>query len=230
MRMFCVRNQIPGARKASKFQLCQAIAEARVKFDNGLSPPYTDCFVYSDKEQQLAMDIDLTDHDIINPAAADSNKRSREDFEEGAAAMELRGDNNTSIHLSISDRGNQKKLVALQSRIVQSVEMKNMAIYLKETIESASAIRRELREERKQRDGLWEKLVEQAGDEGAAFSKYATYRKARLENESGLEGVDGELVKQMPEQTLEDLYEEDSLIQQLKQQHVKLNETVSKLL
>jgi hypothetical protein len=29
---------------------------------------------------------------------------------------------------------------------------------------------------------------------------------------------------------LEDLYEEDSLIQQLKQQHVKLNETVSKLL
>jgi ABC-type enterochelin transport system ATPase subunit len=106
-----------------------------------------------------------------------------------------------------------------------------MGIYLKETIETAGVIRREIREERKQRDSLWAKLVAELGnDEGAAFSRYSDYQKARKENGIKMEGGDEELVKQMGDQLLEDLYDKDILIRQLKQQHVKLNEIVSRLL
>lgn len=222
--MFCVRNQIKGARKASKLALCRAIAEARVKHDNGEPLPYIDCFIPDEKEetQPAAMDVELVDG-----IDTKSKKRARDDFEE-AASMELSGDG--SIHLNITDRIQQSKLITLQSRIAQSVEVKNMAVYLKETIESASAIRREIREERVRRDALWEKLVAQVGDESVASSEYIAYRKSRQEeSEAGLEEDDGGFVKPSREQLLDDIFEEDTLIQQLKKQHVKLTEAVSKL-
>ena len=209
LRMFCVRNQIRGARKASKVQLCRAVAAARVKFDDGEPFPYDDLFLDNEKNQHsFPVDVDMMDD-----ANTSDRKRNRDDFEE----VDMNMGRDHSIRLNVTDRVHQAKLVTLQSRIAQSIEVKNMAIYLKETIESASAIRREIREERSQRDALWAKLVEQAGDE-EAISKYLTYQEARENN-----------VDVAFNQLLEDIFEEDCLIKQLKQQHAKVIDAVSKL-
>lgn len=216
LRMFCVRNNIRGARKASKVQLCRAIAGAKVRSDEGEPSPYEGLF--DTEDEHTPIDVDMIDDGI----GRSDRKRSRDDLED------VVGRDTTPMRLAISDKAQQGKLITLQSRITQSIEIKNMAIYLKETIDSASAVRREMREERACRAALWAKLVEQVGDESVASSKYFIFRKARQENETVL-GSDDDFVKGAVDQLLEDIFEEDSLIQELKKQHVKLTETISKL-
>lgn len=220
LRMFCVRNQIKRARKVSKVQLCRAIADAKVKFDAGYSPPFQNLFNDHEVEQKQSP-VDVTIVDDSNERT--NRKRSLEDLEEADI------ERHNSMHLSITDHEHQENLVAIQSRIARSIEAKNMAVHLKETIDSASAIRCEIREERAHRDVLWTKLVKQVGDEGEALSKYTAFRKAKQDNQSEIRLDDDDCVKQTIECLLDDIFDVDGLIKQLKKHHAKLSEAVSKL-
>jgi len=221
LRMFCSRNQIRGGRKASKYHLCRAIADAKVKFDSGVPLPYDDLFPFGETEQPIYGTIKQGDQEKqpIDAMMMDDcdgrpdKKRSRDDYEEADMTRP------SPMNLTITE----------QSQIAQSIQVRNMAIYLKETIDSASVVRRDIREERALRDDLWQKLIELVGDESVAFSEYSAFKKARQESENGVEDGGEDLVKGSTEQVLTDLYEEDSLIVQLKKQHVKLTDAISKL-
>ena len=232
LRMFCSKNQIRGGRKASKYQLCRAIADAKVKFDSGVALPYDDLFPFEENEHPIDGTIKQEDQekqpiDAIIMDDCDGRpekKRSRDDYEEADMTR------SSPMNLTITDRAHQEKLVLLQSQIAQSIQVRNMAIYLKETIDSASVVRRDIREETVRRDDLWQKLIELAGDESVAFSEYSAFKKSRQESENVVEYSYGEdFVKKSTEQVLAELFEEDNLIMQLKKQHVKLTDAISKL-
>lgn len=181
------------------------------------------------------MDLFNEDEDVQQQPNVDANavndvvqrtngKRSREDDIE-----EVDIERHNPLNLSITNNEQQENLVTIQSRIAQSIEAKNKAVSLKETIDSASALRREIREERAQRDVLWAKLVDQVGDEGEALSKYTALRKAKQDRQYENRADNEDCVKQTIDLLLDDIFDTDVVIEKLKMYHVKLTKSISKL-
>ena len=110
----------------------------------------------------------------------------------------------------------------LPQRVGRSRERANLAIELRETIEAAATVRREVREEKERRAGLWNALVEKAGDESVA--KASVLAASEASNAAGGE------VKTSVSTLAEDIAEQDALVGRLARRHAALEKAVDRLL
>ncbi len=130
------------------------------------------------------------------------------------------------------DRGQNfhgPELLALQQRIAYSIEEKNRSIQIRETIEAASLIRRDLREETKHRATLFSTLVAKSGDEKVASESIDAFKNAKVEEVTDPTSENGAM-KNNDDGLIESILKQDELILLLSNQHAEISETVSKLM
>jgi len=128
------------------------------------------------------------------------------------------------------NRKQQKELVNLQKRLIGSKENTNRAIEMRETIESASALRRELRAEKEHRATLWKAFVEKVGDESMAAAHARTHRTVLAKAADGEGPWGGEGAKGSYESLIGDVVEQDDIISRMAYQYAALADVVDQLI
>jgi len=188
-------------------------------------------------------------HDEVHDATARSSKKRRADDPSGLREMGMLSHPPPPPHASGGGGGgggaplmpggglpyakhqrlHTNEIWILQRRLVNSREETNRAVQLRETIESAAGLRREVREERDRRASMWSDLVEVVGgDEGVATERVKSARAARGNN-GGERNDEGE-VKGSYETLIENLIEQDDLVRKLSRQHDALRRVVDRLI
>ncbi|KAL7540556.1 hypothetical protein ACHAXR_010198 [Thalassiosira sp. AJA248-18] len=123
---------------------------------------------------------------------------------------------------------NQVVVMDLHRRLVQSKEDTNLAIQLREMVESAASLRRELREEKDRRATLWKEIVETVGDESLATTRVKDYKATMMQESDN--GGDGAAVKGSYETLVENVIEQDDLVRKMGVQHAALSKAIDQLI
>jgi len=127
----------------------------------------------------------------------------------------------------LNGKQNGNELMILQRRLVRSKEETNIAIQLRETVESAATLRREIREEKDRRATLWKEFVQNVGDESLATTRVKAFRVAM---DNGEHVSSGSEVKGSYGTLIENVIEQDDLVRQMTMQHAALNRAVDQLI
>jgi len=236
LRMFCSKNKIKGSRKAKKAEVCWAISLAKRQHDAGQPPPYKNpCPVIEGLDDAIlrasTTAIGLLSDDVLeqeeNPFLNQESNKKRK----STALDPLNSNDSGGRQLSRVDRGQNfdgPELLALQERIAHSIEEKNRSIQIREGIEAASVICRDLREETNHRATLFASLVAKSGDEKLASESIDAFKNAKLEKVADPITTNG-ATKGNTDELIDSILRQDDLILQLRNQHAEISETVSKL-
>ena len=228
--MFCSKNKIKGSRKAKKAEVCWAIAQAKTQHDAGHLPPYKNpCPIFTEdgeddallRASTTAASLLLSDEGLEGdetPMISRANKKRRSDAVDQLSTNDPNGPGESLL---------QRFEIKLQNRIASSIEEKNKAIQLKESMDAASGMRRDIREEKSVKSSLLAQLIQEVGDE--ANEKIQNFKKTKLEND-GEPTVSDDAMKDSQETLIERIVEQDNLIKQLTTQYSALSELISKLL
>ncbi|EED87191.1 predicted protein [Thalassiosira pseudonana CCMP1335] len=231
LRMFCSRNQITGGRKAKKADLCWGIVKAKEATIMGALPPYDD-MIPNEGELPGMENSDAPITTACATAARDyatkmetdtpsiKKKRTRDDIDQ----LPLAQSDTLLKRYGVSDEHYGKQFMVLQERIARSIVKKNSTIRLNESIEAASTLRREIREEKQHRATLWKEFVDHVGNESLALNRVASFRKTKAKQDAG-----GSEVKGSYDTIVESMMEQDEIIKRLNDQYTILDETISKL-
>ena len=239
LRMFCSRNGIKGSRKAKKADICWAICKAKEAYLAGQPAPYKDLMPACDGpevddngsvavlpmsvQHELAV-AEVWGGDVNSDERA--NKKRRVEDAIGLNAVGLLPPLATALG-GINGKQNGNELMILQRRLVRSKEETNLAIQLRETVESAATLRREIREEKDRRASLWKEFVQNVGDESLATTRVKAFRVAM---DNGEHVSSGSEVKGSYETLIENVIEQDDLVRQMTMQHAALNRAVDQLI
>ena len=223
LRMFCSRNQIKGSRKAKKADICWAICRAKAQQMGGDPGPYKDLIPQDsgsgdvDEETKLLGSGGVLPMAMDDPAAVYMADAVAVDSSD--PARKKRRVEDASIPLPNPGKANANEVMSLHRRLVKSKEDTNLAIQLREMVESSATLRRELREEKDRRASLWKQLVEQtAGGEGAAIERIKGYAPSC-----------GDGIKWSGDILAEDVIEIDGAIRQMTSQYAALSKAVDRL-
>lgn len=238
LRMFCARNSIKGSRKAKKADICWAVCRAKAMYLAGQPPPYKDLIPTTSTEGGADAEDGGADHlssaggplgamgdgwgdDVVGSERASKKRR----VEDASVSFGELGP------LPVPD-GKQygNEIMTLHSRLVKSKEDVNSAIQLREMVESAATLRREIREEKDRRAALWKDFVENVGDESLATTRVKDYKIQAKENGENEGSSTSDEVKGSYETLLENVIEQDELVRQMSAQHAALNKGVDHLI
>lgn len=231
LRMFCSHNGIRGSRKAKKADICWAICKAKAQQMAGHLGPYKDLIPVSDLADDEDNHLDVADSLAASEVWGDvdsserANKRRRVEDATGLGNHLLTPSIPTMM-LKARHTNGKSDLITLQKRLVRSKEHVNLAIQLREMIESAATLRREIREEKDRRASQRKQLVDNAGDDSLATTRV----KAVKEDEDKQDANEEDEVKGSHETLAENVNEQDELLKQMVQQYAGLNRMIDRLI
>ncbi|KAL7462431.1 hypothetical protein ACHAXS_002807 [Conticribra weissflogii] len=237
LRMFCSKNKIKGSRKAKKAEVCWAISLAKRQHDAGQPPPYKNPCPLIDGMDDVILRastaaIGLLSDDVLEQDDKPFSNQDSSKKRKSTTIDPLNAHDSLGGILPRVDRGQNfhgPELLALQQRIAYSIEEKNRSIQIRETIEAASIIRRDLREETKHRATLFSTLVAKSGDEKVASESIDAFKNAKVEEVTDPTSENG-AIKNIDDGLIESILKQDELILLLSNQHAEISETVSKLM
>ena len=231
LRMFCSKNGITGSRKAKKIDICWAICKAKEAYLSGLPAPYKGLIVEESDGPESGdggvATAPLAALDGLYCADLERHKKRRAEAITASLNEEVFHPNPGRI-----GQFNRNEPISLNRRLVQSREETNNAIQLREMVESAATLRREIREEKDRRASLWRELVKESGDDetrAMAQVKAATEATESGEHAKSVSEV-CKGVKGLYESLLDNVIEQDELIRELTGQHAALSKAVDRLI
>lgn len=218
LRMFCSRNKIKGSRKAKKADICWAICRAKDMWREGKPGPYRD-LMPPEGEDDAGPGLKTEPR---GAGGAEGWPGVDADPDRASKRRRVQDDDADGLVPSLPPPSGQA-----MARLVRSKEDANRAIQLRETVESASTLRREIREEKDRRANLWREFVQNVGDEGLATTRIKAFRAAMANGEHPEGGGD---VKGSYESLIENVIEQDELVRKMAVQHVALIQAVDRLI